>query len=125
MMHEIVPNDIPPLTDYQGAITLVEPTTGRMFYRWWDASRKRGVESEFSRLWRGVWAMVDGGYLSWDVSGVPVGELDERGDNVPLPVLVWAGIALDAHFADQVSLKKTVKQRLSGSQTQSDMSQKD
>ena len=77
---------------YPGSFTLPHPFLDRHMREWWDAAFKKRkgtdvVDYEYAEFeWEAYVALITK-YGSWDVEGVPVGDLD--GGGMPMVVKAW------------------------------------
>lgn len=99
-----------PFPKYPGYIRLPAPFMGRHYKAWWRASESK-VEGQDAKdidnlaafqEWRAAYAVVS----QWSLEGVPPGDIDPTGDNVPLEVKQWAQVLVIRYISDKLNLKK-------------------
>ena len=105
-----IPDNLP----ISGHVEIPDTITGRMFCAWWEAYENVKGEpprsypnSDWMKRWRGAVALVSG-WGKFHINEVNVGDITPDGDNVPLELIAWLGLEIDAHIGGVVSLKKTV-----------------
>lgn len=97
------------LADHPGYVRFAHPFLGRHYKAWLRASEstKDSKDVDFVEKsamfndWRAAYAILE----EWKIDGVVWGDVDERGENVPLEVIEWVRRASINYLAGILNLK--------------------